>query len=203
MILSELVEVRVNPNNVNRYESLGYEIPVKNSAKSTRSNTGRKWVYDFRKTIMVNVKDLPNGSPAKVEILCDMCKENKMTVSYETYNRVVKKTGSYVCQKCSREKMEQTMEERYGVKYALQNESFLNTFKNTCEKRYGSDYRKLFAEKAFESFYENTGYHYPSQSPEMRAKTTNTLIGHYGVDSPAKSQKVRQKMVQTLYANSS
>lgn len=203
MILSEFAEVRVNSNNVKRYESLGYEIPVKKAAKSTRSHTGREWVYDFSKTIMVNVKDLPSGSPAKVEILCDMCKENKMIVAYDTYNRVVKKTGSYVCQKCSREKMERTMEERYGVKHALQSECFLNAFKNTCEERYGDDYGKLFAEKAFESFYENTGYHYPSQSPEMRDKTKQTCVSKYGYENAAQSPEVRQKMVQTLYANSS
>lgn len=203
MILSEFVEVRVNSNNVKYYESLGYEIPTKKAAKSTCQHTGKDWAYDFSKMIIVKVKDLPKGSPAKVNVLCDMCKKNKMFVAYETYNRVVKKTGNYVCQECSQEKMENTMKKRYGVKRALQSEVFLNAFKNTCIDKYGEDYGRQFTNKAFETFRDRTGYDYPSQSPDVRELITQSYIDHYGVNNPNNSPEIRERITRTLYANSS
>ena len=225
-ILTNEVEVKLNSYNVKYYEDLGYNIPMRKASEIYRKKKKKDFVYDFSKTIIVKIEDLQSGSHSKVEVLCDYCNEETMVMTYNDYMRRTKDINKIACRNCftqkakesnllrygvenyaqtkeCREKMERTMERLYGVKYALQSEHFQNSFKNTCKQRYGDDYGKLFAEKAFESCYENTGYYYPSQSPQMKEKTINTLMKHYGVDSPAKSPKVREKMAKTLYLNSS
>lgn len=102
-----------------------------------------------------------------------------------------------------RKKMESTMEELYGVKHYSQSQDYKKKFHNTCVEKYGEDYGQQFIEKAFESFYDKTGYKYPSQSPKVREKIIQSLINEYGVDSPSKSLEVREKISKTLYANSS
>lgn len=226
MILTKEVEVKLNSFNVEHYKKLGYEIPMKRASEIYRRKKKKDFVYDFDKTIIVKIEDLQNGSHAEIETLCDYCHKETMVMTYNSYTQRTKDIDKIACRNCftqkakessllrygvenyaqtseCREKMEQTMEQRYGVKYALQSEHFRNAFENTCEERYGDDYRKLFAKRSFDAHYANTGYYYPSQSPEMREKTVNTLMEHYGVDSPAKSPEVRQKITQTLYANSS
>ena len=102
-----------------------------------------------------------------------------------------------------REKMKNTVKSLYGVEHYSQTEEYKEKFRSTCTERYGSSYAKQFAEKAFGTFRDKTGYDFPSQSPEVREKMAQSYIEHYGVDSPAKSPEIREKMSQTLYANSS
>lgn len=110
---------------------------------------------------------------------------------------------NYAKTKECHEKMKNTMLKKYGVEHNSQLPDYREKFHNTCTERYGEFYSKQFVEKALDTFYNKTGYKYPSQSPEIREKITQSYIDKYGVDNPNKSSKVREKTAKTLYANSS
>lgn len=213
-IITKKVEVKPSGKMIQYYKNLGYD------AK-------------YHQPLIVKIDDLQKGSRAIIEVLCDMCHDNSMLVAYQDYNRVVEKTGNYVCKECSQkkrqetnlkkygvkspvqleqvrnkmqktnlerygvksysqtqeciEKMKKTMELRYGVKHALQSKDFQNAYKSTCIENYGENYCKLFAEKAFNSYYQNTGYLNPMQSPDVRNKIVQTCYKN-GSISTSKQQ---------------
>ena len=225
------------------------EVEVKPTGKMLKYYRDKGYDAKYKRPLFVNVNDLPNNSNIKIEVLCDYCKENVVYVRYADYTKRMNKTGKIACLDCSpkkvketsllrygvenyaqtkecRVKMENTMESRYGVKYAFQDESFYNSYKDTCVERYGKDYRKNFAEKASNTFYQKTGYHNPLESPnirkkieetcvekygvknpfgsaEIKEKIKNSFIEKYGVENPNKIPEIREKISKTLYKNSS
>lgn len=176
-ILTKEVEVKVNSNTVKYYESLGYKIPLKMASKLYQKNSDKKYVYDFNIPIKVKVEHLMHGSNTLVEVLCDMCHENKMLVAYQTYNRVVKNTGSYVCKECGYIKKCQSSLKKYGVLYASQSEAVKEKVKLTNLERYGV---------------ENYG-----QTQECREKVKQTCLDRYNVEHFAKTQEIKDKKAQT------
>ena len=126
---------------------------------------------------------MPKNSNLKVEVLCDMCKENTMSVEYYNYNNVIEKSGSYVCKSCASKKRQQTNLSRYGVEHYAQTEDFHHDMIERMQRLYGVD-------------------HY-SKTLEYKEKYRNTCIDRYGVDSPNKSPKIREKITKTYYKNSS
>ena len=223
-ILTKEVEVKLTANTVEYYKNLGYEIPMKKASKEYARKKKKQYVYDFSKSIVVKTKDLQDGSHAIVEVLCDCCNEEILKMTYNSYNQRMKQNETITCKKCGyirrvdtyiqrygvdnyaktkecHEKMELTMEKLYGIKHALQSEEFRNSYEETCIEKYGRSYRKQFTKKAFETFYNKTGYNHPFQSPEVRAKIIQSCIDHYGADNPVKAQEVRIKMNETLCKN--
>jgi very-short-patch-repair endonuclease len=199
------VEIKINGKMIQYYKAKGYD------AK-------------YQQVLTVKIEDLQQNSHAMVDVLCDGCKDQIINMTYESYNKRMSDDGFVMCKKCGyirrvntcnqkygvdnpaktkecQDKMKSTMKKLYGVEHALQCDVFKESFKNTCEDRYGKDYAKQFAEKAAESFYSKTGYHFSSQSPDVREKITQAYIDKLGVDNPAKSSEVREKITQTLYAN--
>lgn len=206
-ILTKEVDVKPNGKMIKYYRDLGYDA-------------------EYHKSLTVKVEDLQDGSHAPIEVLCDYCHKEVLTMTYNDYISRTKEINKISCRSCCtqkvkevsllrygvdnyaktkecREKMESTMEKLYGVKHALQSEEFRNSYKNTCKERYGDSYGKQFTEKAFETFCEKTGYDFPSQSPKVREKITQSYIDKYGYMNPAQSPEVREKITKTLYANSS
>lgn len=230
MILTKEVEVKPTGRMLTYYRNKGYD------AK-------------YNQPLSVKVNDLLDNSNVKIEALCDYCKENVLHVRYADYTKRIRETGKIACLDCSpkkaketsllrygvenyaqtkecRVKMENTMESRYGVKYAFQDEHFYNSYKDTCVERYGEDYRKNFAEKASNTFYQKTGYHNPLESSnirkrieetcvekygvknpfgsaEIKEKIKNSFIEKYGVENPNQIPEIREKISKTLYKNSS
>lgn len=177
MILSKEVEVKVHSNTVEYYKSLGYEIPLKKASKTYFDKTGKEFVYDTSKTIMVKIKDLPSDSHANVTVKCDVC-GRKNNILYRQYTRSVEKYGYYTCKHCSHEKTTKTIKAVYGVDYYSQTEECKERMKNTCNLKYGKDY----------SF----------QVPEIREKIKQTWLSHYNVDNPTKSVEVRNIVKNTV-----
>ena len=161
-ILTKEVEVKPVGKIIQYYKEMGY------NAKHKRP-------------LMVKVEDLPKNSCKKVEVLCDMCKKNTMTVVYESYNIVVENTGSYVCKECSSEKRRRTNQEKYGVPYPIQNE--------------------LFKKKREQTYLERYGVTNILQSEEFKEKQRHTMRQRYGVDSPMKLQAFKEKQSKTMYEN--
>lgn len=206
-ILTKEVEVRPRGAMIQYYKDKGYEA-------------------SYGQSLLVKVEDLPKRSSSTIRALCDICQENEISTTYCNYNKSIEITGSYACTKCRyekvrltninrygvdnygktkecHEKMKKTIKSLYGVEHYSKTQEYKEKFRNTCIDRYGESYGQQFAEKAFESFRDKTGYAFPSQSPEVRDKITQSYIEHYGVSNAAKSPEVREKMSNTLYTNSS
>lgn len=180
-IMTKEVEVRLNSFNVEYYKNLGYKIPMKRATENYFKRYGKEYVYDFSKTIIVKIEDLQEGSHAVVCVECDMCKNNKIDVPFEVYNRVVKKTGSYVCKECSAKKRQNTTIKRYGKPFALQSEEIREKMYQTNVERYGV---------------KNYG-----ETKECHKKKIQTSLLRYGTVHPMQSQEVREKANETLCKN--
>lgn len=93
-LITEEVWVTLEPKTIKWYEDKGYEIP------RWIDNRGRIKVKRGTK-ILVNVKDLPNSSGAKINVQCDGCGKLLEGIPWDNYNKYLKEDGKYYCQKCS------------------------------------------------------------------------------------------------------
>lgn len=200
-ILTKEVEIKLWGNNIKYYHSLGYN--------------GK-----HGDIIVVKTEDLPDGSNVEIQYLCDYCKEEVVNIRYADYTRRTKEVNKISCRNCFTNKMEETTllrygassyakteeckekmkiatELKYGVKHYSQTKEYKDRWHKTCKERYGEDYRQQFITKAFETFREKTGYDYPSQSPEVKEKITQSYIEHYGVSNPQLSLEVRERTAKT------
>ena len=207
-ILTKEVEVKVNSKTIKHYESLGYKIPIKKASHNVYKTTGKEYVYDFSKTFIVKIDDLQKNSDIKIDVLCDYCHKETLTMTYDQYTQRTKEINKISCRnkecytqkvkevsllrygvdnyaktKECHEKMELTMMKLYGVKNPLQSLEIKEKSKQTCRKRYGLEYAL--------------------QSEEVKEKKRNTFLERYGVDVPAKNSEIRRKMSEAMYKNGS
>ena len=161
-IITKEVEVRPRGKMIQYYKDKGYD------AK-------------YNQPLIVCVDDLPKGSHTDIEVLCDMCKHNKITVSYEVYNRVVKNTGSYVCQHCLNEKRMNTNKKKYGVYVASQSDIFKEKTRKTNLERYGA---------------ENV-----MRSSQIKERLQQSNLCKYGVLCTLQVPEVKEKVLQSYYKN--
>ena len=161
-ILTKEVEVKPTGKMVKYYRNLGYDVK-------------------YNQPLLVKIEHLQMGSHANIEILCDMCNKNKMTVTYDTYNRVVENTGSYVCKECLGKKRNDTNLKRYGTNYPSQLKIFKEKTKQTNLKKYG-------VENVMMDF-------------EIKKRLKQTIFQKYGVSSTMQLPKVREKANETLCKN--
>ena len=225
-ILTKEVEVKISNRNAKYYESLGYEIPMKKASEITSKNYKKEYVYDVGKSIVVNVDDLSKGSHIEIDCLCDYCLEEIVSMPYCSYIDKIKEINKIACQNCYqqktkeisilhygvdsymktkefREKYTNAMFYKYGVEHNSQLPDYKEKFHNTCIEKYGDTYRQQFAEKSFNTFRKRTGYDNPSQSPEIKEKTKQSCLNKFGYEYSLQSPEVRERISQTLYANSS
>lgn len=180
-IITEKAEVIPSGKNIQHYRDLGYDV---------------KW----HKPLIVSVNDLTKGSNAQVEVLCDMCHKNKMTVPYEVYNRVVSKTGNYVCKECAYIKNRQTNLKRYGVPVASQSEDIKELMKQTNLERYGVDnYAKTqeYNDKIRQTCLDKYNVEHFSQLQEVKNKREVTNVERYGVKNVSQVAEFKEKVFNT------
>lgn len=113
LLVSEYVTVSIRGSDLKRYEDLGYVIP-------TKINKYKKRVYNYRASLLVKLQDLPNGSSAKIDVICDYCGKTK-SIAYKDYLRNKKNevTNKDSCSDCSIEKTRESNLKLYGVENAL------------------------------------------------------------------------------------
>lgn len=184
-VLTKEVSITPSSRNVQYYKDKGYNAKCK-------------------EPLIVKIEDLQKGSRTEVEVLCDMCHKNKMTVKYKTYNRVVDKTGSYVCKECSHKKLEQTNLKKYGVKHYTQTKEYREKLKQTCLEKYNVEHSSQFQavkDKRIMTNLERYGVEHFPQSEEFKAKQANTMLEHYGTTSVTSIPEVKAKIQQTLLYN--
>lgn len=229
MLLTQEVEVKLNSKNVEHYKNLGYDIPMRPASESYRKIYHKDYVYDFKKTIVVKVEHLTKGSSVPVQVLCDYCKKEVMTMTYYTYLNSIKTINKNSCNNCKGKKEAEYFILKYGVKNPSLLEENIEKYRLKCLSKYGVDhYFKTdeFKHKKINSMQNKYGVNYPLQSKEIQENCRNTCLNKYGVDNPAKSQcvkdkikktninkyggnspshseKIREKITQTFYKNSS
>lgn len=197
-ILTKEVEVIPSGRSFKYYKDLGYDVKC-------------------RKPLMVKIEDLSGGSNVKIQYLCDYCQKEVITMVYADYVRRIKEVDKMACRDCFMKKVEDTVLLRYGttsyaktdecqekmknsimLKYGVEHYSQTQEYKekwlNTCKEKYGENYRKKFANKAFETFRKKTGYNYPSQSPEVREKVMQSFYRN----TSQKTSK-QQQYINNLY----
>lgn len=154
-ILTKEVEVKPSGKMIKYYKDLGYNV-------------------EWHKPLVVKIEDLQKGSQENIEVLCDICKKNKMTVVYKNYNNVMERTGSYVCKECSSVKIKQTFLRKYGVEHIAKLQDIKDKKVKTNIEKYGVDN--------------------PNKLPEVREKMTQTLYAN----SSQKASK-QQRYINNLY----
>ena len=93
LILPQICEVTISPNNMEYYEKLGYDIPKIIVNNKERVKRGTK--------IKVHVLDLMNGSHTLVKVQCDECGKI-YEMPYKDYSKkyCVQKIGKLFCVDC-------------------------------------------------------------------------------------------------------
>lgn len=200
MLLTKEVEVKLSSRTVKYYENLGYEIPMKKASKSYKEIYNKEYVYDFSIPIKIKVEDLTKGCNAEIQVLCDYCKDEIITMKYCTYLNTLKHINKSACQKCKGKKEREIFLIKYGVQNPSQLEEFKEKYRHSCIEKYGVDnYFKTeeFNEKRKVSMNEKYGVEYPLQSEKIQKKWIDTCISKYGFSNPAKAQEVKDKAAKT------
>jgi len=105
---------------------------------------------------------------------------NQMTFEYYRTGYKCKKT----C-KCTKDKKQKTMFDRYGVKHALQSPIFKEKLATTLLERYGADnLEEAFRTKRLQTNMQRYGVEYPLKSSKIHKKTTDTYKQKYGYANP-------------------
>ena len=104
------------------------------------------------------------------------------------------------CPRCTVEKREKTMMERYGARSALLSDQFKEKKKATSLERFGVEHgsqTEHCKQKTKETNLLRYGVEHSLQSAEIRAKGTATMVELYGVEHSCQSEEIREKRVQT------
>ena len=183
MLLTKEVEITINSKTFKHYKELGYEF----------EHTGE--------TIVVKVEDLSKGSHVMVDILCDYCCREIVTIPYYAYLNERKLVDKVACKKCISLKRNDCNFLKYGVKNTTQLDWVKDKMTQTNYERYGvCHYSKTndYKEKYKNTMMRNHGVEYALQNEEYKKKFRNTCMEHFGVDSPSKCSEVKDKMQKTF-----
>lgn len=199
MILTEYVEINLNPANRKHFKELGYDIT--------------------QKVFKVLICHLTKGSHAKILVKCDLC-DSEIIKVYGDYLKNFNNGGYYVCKKCQnhksfktnlkkfgfksvaqseqiKEKSKQISLEKYGFKCSSQNEEVKEKIKNTNLERYGGTLMgsPMLNKRWKQIILERYGVGHISQNVEVKEKTKNTNLERYGgtlMGSPILSKKIKK-----------
>lgn len=179
MLLSEILDMRWNPRNIDWYVSRGY----------TYTNKGD--------VFQIKVKDLPPYSQYKVTVKCDYCGK-VVSVDYAIYLRKKDIVDKDACSNCRFKKQEEISFIKYGTKHpmfdpkvkAKQQKAVIDSGmwysptvkekrKQTCLKKFGAEnplqneeIKKKMKIKQAETFYK-----YGTQKCSTQQKYLHNVIG--------------------------
>ena len=188
MLLTKEVEVKITSNTFKYYKELGYKF----------EHTGD--------IITVKIEDLPKGSGAIVDVLCDFCKKNVVKLMYKDYVRRIEKYGDSACIECKPIKTQRNNLLKYGCKSPTCMEEIKEKIKQTNIKRYGypcSLQNEEIRQKAIDTCNKHYGVDYSIQSEEILNKTRDSLERNYGFRQPSQSPIIKEKIANSFYKNSS
>jgi len=209
MIITNKIEVNINPKNINHYKKLGF-YDIKNKDK-----------------ILIDVKLLPKQSRTIIKCKCTNC-ENTKDLRFSDYNKITKNgLKDYYCKDCKNKKTEitnkekygvtnvfqldsvkkkikETIQEKYGVEHHLQNNDILNKLKYTNNEKYGVDYvqqNKDIREKTEETSLKKYGHKTSLLNKDIKIKTNKSLLKKYGTIYPLRNKDIKEKYHKTRIDN--
>jgi len=180
MVLTNKIEIRINPSNINHYNNYYDNLKV-NELK------------------IVNVKYLTKGSKYKIKMRCDKC--------YSEYNiayNILHKNNSlekFICKNCKRKK---TTQQKYGVNNIFQLDKIKDKSKNTIKEKYGVDNISQSPEiksKKINTFIEKYGVKWGLSSDEIKEKSKKTIQKKYNVNNISKLEHIKRKKEETCFIN--
>ena len=180
MIISNKIEIRINPSNINHY---------KNYYNNITTND----------LIFVNVNELTKGSSYKIKMKCDIC-----DYEYESAFNVLYKNNSLnytICEKCKRKN---TIQEKYGVDNIFQSEKIKEKSKDTIKEKYGVEnvsQNEDIKSKKKKSFLIKYGVEWGLSSDIIKDKSKETLKEKYGVENISKLESIKIKKEDTCFKN--
>jgi hypothetical protein len=96
-------------------------------------------------------------------------------------------------------KSKKTCIQRYGVKYALQNESINKKARKSLENLFTVEDIERRTAKASKTYFNRTGYKNPFKNPEIKKKIKNSNIKIYGCSNPSSNIDVKNKREATYF----
>lgn len=183
MLYDQKVKIRWNNSIKKYYVDLGYQFTKINDE------------------FYVDIKDLQPSSNAKVKVKCDYCEKDYYT-TYKVYNKSIKsdKTAKSCCKDCVKFKREETLLDKYGVKYPMQSKFIREKIKRTMLEKYGIENPSQvqeFQNKRQETFLKK----YNANSFVESENFKEVLQEKYNVENPMQYSKFRHKASQTLRSN--
>jgi len=154
-------------------------------------------------------KNLSPQSNKYIWITCRYCgkpnrtKKAKYTNSgnsnahMECRKKELKETDSTWARKDIKEKIKNSLIEKYGVDHSSKIEGVIDKRKKTWEKNYGVDNpskAKSIKDKKKETCLKNHGVEYPLQNKKIFEKSKQTVMKRFHVERPAQSELIKQKM---------
>lgn len=203
MLLTKELEIKINPNNIKHYKSLGYNVKPLD-------------------TIIVKTEELPVGSNSIVDVLCDYCKSNILQLPYRQYLKTLKTNGKTCCKNCKgakikestlkkygvenisqldnvKQKKKETTLMHYGVESPLQSKDILNKLQNTCLDKYSvpcSFMNEEVRENHKKALLEKYGVDHVWKIEEVKKKVNETIKLKYGVDNISCNEEIKEKKRQ-------
>ena len=199
MIIDKEIEITATPKNLKELKK------YKNDIK----------IHD---TIMIPIEYISKNSHKKIHVKCDNCEFEKI-ISYFSYNRNIKDTNMYTCQKCSGLKSKVTNLKKYGVEYPIQSNEIKKKRKNNNLKKYSVDesfklksvilkIKETKELKYGDENYNNTQkiketkkLKYGDENYNNRIKSNETCLINYGVINPSQSELIKNKKINTFTKN--
>jgi len=179
--MSDVIEIKINNANRNRYLKLGYEISEK------------------QKRALISIKDLAEHSKIIVDVRCDICGKLKK-LRYDHYIHNVKNYNIYTCsKKCAHvsNKNKLTCLKKYGD----ENYNNRDKFKKTCLDKYGVDHNFKISNvknKINDTMLERYGTIYPLQNEILKSKSIETCLKNNGVSCIFKKKEIRDKLKKNI-----
>lgn len=181
MLLTKEVEVKLNPKNMKHYKELGH-------------------IGNKGDIIIVPVEHLMHGSKVKVEVLCDYCKKEIITMTYDRYTRSQKKICKNACLKCKSKKTTESNLQVYGVENVFQLQEIKEKSALTCLEKYGeNNYSKtdVCRKQVTETNLKCLGVDSPLRNKEIMQRLKNTNLQRYGVENVSETAFVKERVKRT------
>jgi 3D (Asp-Asp-Asp) domain-containing protein len=185
MIKEDKVLITGHSRNLKHFLSLNYFIKV-----------GEK--------IWINPYHLSKGSPSIVTCICSNCNKEVKNLFKEYYLYTNGLKDKYYCNSCKYIKSEKTSYEKYGVSNPMKNNEVKEKLKQTILNKYGVDhfsktpnYKKTFKKTCISKW----GTTNPFSNQEVKNKIKNTNLERLGVNYPMQNKDVVLKSEQTCIDN--
>lgn len=182
MLVSYNVDVKINSSNYNYFFKKGY------------SN------FKCGDILTVKVSDLSKGSHTKIKLICDHCKKEKI-IKYNVVNKYYDIYKEYKCRDCKRK--ENLLKEK-GVENVFQLKEIKEKIKNTIREKYKVDNiskSEYFQEKKKKTNKDRYGKDWCLSNKDIYNKVLKTVKERYHVDNISQLEYIKDKKIETCINN--